>query len=529
MRRFHSYGPVDARHHFCVERAELRAHCKDNLIGDPDAGGHYFTIWGSRQTGKTWLMRQVREEIKARYGDRFLVGDMSMQGVIIEDDEPIEKFLNHVPRLFRLEFNIEPQVPASWEEWTDLFSKDKGLFERPLILFIDEFDSLPPKLIDRLVALFRDMYLKRKSYSLHGLALIGVRAVLGLESKRGSPFNVQRSLHVPNFSSEEVNSLFQQYQEESEQEIKSMVVSSVFEATRGQPGLVCWFGELLTEKYNPGSGKIIDEKIWERTYRRAINVEWNNTVLNLIKKARTEYQPQVLELFARSDIPFRLDTEWCNYLYLNGVIDSDLHVDDMGKETEICRFSCPFVQRRLYNALGDDLLNDQRYILVLDPFDELEDVFSGVELDLPALLRRYVDYLARLKAAGINPWKEQPRRKTDFHLREAVGHFHLYAWLENAVGKQCVISPEFPTGNGRVDLHLKCGEKRGLIEVKSFTNATEFKTAKRDAAKYALQTGLKAVTIALFVPLEDKEVLSKLSGEEMIENVKVAVTAIGWV
>ncbi len=162
------------------------------------------------------------------------------------------------------------------------------------------------------------MYLKRERYVLHGLALIGVRAVLGAASKRGSPFNVQRSLHVPNFTREEVNALFQQYQDESGQQIEPAVVENVFEATRGQPGLVCWFGELLTEQYNPGAQHIIDASIGERVYRRAINVEWNNTVLNLIKKARTDYQSQTLELFTRSDIPFRLDTEWCHYLYWNG-------------------------------------------------------------------------------------------------------------------------------------------------------------------------------------------------------------------
>ena len=121
MRRFFSYGPVDARHHFCVERVELRAHCKDNLIGDAGTGGHYFTIWGPRQTGKTWLMRQVREEIKACYGDRFLVGDMSMQGVIIEDDEPIENFFDYVPRLLSMTFEKEVKQPSKWKDWTDIF------------------------------------------------------------------------------------------------------------------------------------------------------------------------------------------------------------------------------------------------------------------------------------------------------------------------------------------------------------------------------------------------------------------------
>ncbi len=55
MRRFHSYGPVDCRHHFCVDRTELIEKCAGQLAGIPEEGGHYFTIWGPRQTGKTWL------------------------------------------------------------------------------------------------------------------------------------------------------------------------------------------------------------------------------------------------------------------------------------------------------------------------------------------------------------------------------------------------------------------------------------------------------------------------------------------
>ncbi len=70
-------------------------------------------------------------------------------------------------------------------------------------------------------------------------------------SQRGSPFNIQRSLHVPNFTPEEVTDLFEQYQAESGQRIDPEVIRAVYETTRGQPGLVGWFGELLTEKFNP--------------------------------------------------------------------------------------------------------------------------------------------------------------------------------------------------------------------------------------------------------------------------------------
>ncbi len=527
MRRFHSYGPVDCERHFCVKRRELVEECLGYLVGDPDKGGHYFTIWGPRQTGKTWLMREATGESVARYTEKFVVGHLSMQGVVIKDDDPEEVFLDRVPRLFLDAFDLEIDTPATWDEWTGLFQKRKSPFEKPLLLFIDEFDSLPAHVIDRLVSLFRDIYLKQESYLLHGLALIGVRAVLGIESERGSPFNIQRSLHVPNLTEDEVKQMFHEYQAESTQKIEEAVVAKVFDVTRGQPGLVSWFGELLTEKFNPGKDKPIGMKAWEKTYMRACTTEWNNTVLNLIKKARGEYQSRVVELFGHSDIPFTLRADWCSYMYLHGIIDHELGVDSMGKQVETCRFSSPFVQLAIYNAIVYDLVGDRTPILALEPLDDLSDVFDGPGLDVLALIRRYKEYLKRLKSKGMNPWKDQPRRM-DLHLTEAVGHFHLYSWLREAVGRYCSISPEFPTGNGKVDLHLSCDGKQGIVEVKSFTDSRQAKEAVKQAAGYAANLGLDAVTVVLFVPVDDEAVLEKLSGEETAEDVHVTVCAIGW-
>jgi hypothetical protein len=36
MRRFHSYGPVDGRYHFCVERHALVEQCLNQLVGIPE-------------------------------------------------------------------------------------------------------------------------------------------------------------------------------------------------------------------------------------------------------------------------------------------------------------------------------------------------------------------------------------------------------------------------------------------------------------------------------------------------------------
>lgn len=527
MRHFFSYGPVDCEEHFCVPRKELIDQCTLQLVGNVNKGGHYFTIWAPRQTGKTWIMRQVKDEIQNRYKDQFVIGAMSMQGVIADDDHP-DNILPWVPNLIRDTFRIKVDAPESWQDWINLFHIDAGLFNKPVILFIDEFDSLPPKMIDRLVTLFRDMYLKRDAYLLHGLALIGVRAVLGVESERGSPFNVQRSLHIPNFTEEEVSDLFRQYREESGQEVESGVVRRVHEATRGQPGLVCWFGELLAEKYNPGKDQIIDSKAWRLVYNKALNKEWNNTLLNLTKKAKGKYVNHILNLFSKSDIEFSLRVEWCNYLYLNGIIESEGFTDRKGAETELCRFSSPFVQECLYNALAEEYIGERTPIPALDFLDTLEGVFEEKGLNLKALLRRYQDYLARLKEKGLNPWKGQPRRD-DLNYREAVGHFHLYAWLQMAIGDECIISPEFPTGNGKVDIHLRYDGIEEIIEVKSFTKARDVKKFIKQAAGYAASLRKEKVAIALFVPSQDEKILDQFVMEEMIEGVTVWVVPIGWV
>jgi hypothetical protein len=528
MRRFTSYGPADSEENFCVERRELVQQCVEQLVGtNPAKGGHFFTIWGPRQTGKTWIMRQAIAEIRAKYGDKFAVGALSMQGLLKASDGE-DVFLKCVPGMFREGFGFEPPAPTDWDEWLKLFARKGGLFDKPLILLIDEFDALPPPVIDRLVNTFRKMYLAREGYTLHSLGLLGVRAVLGLDSPRGSPFNVQRSMQIPNLTRDEVIDMFHQYQTESGQVVEPEVVNAVFDSTRGQPGLVGWFGELLAEKYNPGKDKPITRDTWAEVYDAAVYVEWNNTLLNLSKKAREPYRAEVMRLFTDPNVRFAMEEEWCNYLYMNGIIDQAPAPDKLSHGGRVCRFSSPFVQLRLYSGLTYNMFGNKGPLPAIDLDDWLADVFTPNGLNVTALLKRYRGYLKRLKAKGIDPWIGQPRR-ADLHFTEAVGHFHLYAWLLDAVGRRCSISPEFPTGNGKVDLVLRTKDTTALIEVKSFRDMSDLANYRKQAAGYANKLGLTQATLAIFAPTEDDAILAMLSGEADEDGVHVTTVAFGWV
>src|ERR1700734_2970009 len=106
MRRFTSYGPVDPSFHFAVKRRDLVGKCLSQLVGAPGEGGQFFTVWAPRQSGKSWLARRVAQKLRGRYGERFAIGILDMQGVV-RDDDPEQVFLRAAPDLFRAGFSME--------------------------------------------------------------------------------------------------------------------------------------------------------------------------------------------------------------------------------------------------------------------------------------------------------------------------------------------------------------------------------------------------------------------------------------
>ena len=87
MRKFHSYGPIDKRYNYCVDRKKIIQKCSEQLIGIPEEGGHYFTIWAPRQTGKTWIIRQCIKSIRSIYEENFIVAELSMQPFVFLDHD----------------------------------------------------------------------------------------------------------------------------------------------------------------------------------------------------------------------------------------------------------------------------------------------------------------------------------------------------------------------------------------------------------------------------------------------------------
>jgi hypothetical protein len=527
MRKFSSYGPLDTDLHYYAPRQALIDQAVADLVGeDPAKGGHYITVWAPRQRGKTWIIQQALRRLRhdPRYG-AFNVVYLALEYLKLDHD--VTGIARSLARQLcrALELPI-PEISQLSE--LELIFRSEAL-RKPLILVLDEFDALTEEAIAGVTGVFRNIYTQRqeegdrltgeKTYLLHGVALIGVRAVLGVENPRGSPFNVQRSLPIPNLTFAEVKGLFDWYGRESGQEVEPAVVERLFYETRGQPGLTCWFGELLTETYNPDRSRPIGLAAFEHVYIAASSVLPNNNILNIISKARQEpYKGYVLDMF-RTDEPvaFKYDDPILNFLYLNGVVDWEW---GSAPEPRI-KFPCPFVQKRLFSHFARELFRESGRLY--DPFDDLSDTITDTRLGVPNLLRRYERYLQQNRSWLL---KDAPRR-ADLRIYEAVYHFNLFTYISRFLsGHGGSAYPEFPTGNGKVDILMRyAGQSYGL-EVKSYRTPRQYREALQQAAAYGQQLGLAEITLAFFVERVDDANRQKYEVRYTDPATGVAVTPV---
>ncbi len=523
MRRFSSYGPVNKKLHYYVPREELISKSCTRIMGEfPEEGGHYITVWAPRQCCKTWTMQEVLWRLQK--DERFDVVKVNLEHLKHTDN--LEEILQSVAERIVSQLNKTANTVKSLEDFENIFHKNT--LDKPLILVLDEFDALAEEAISSIAGAFRNIYLERtyqadkttweKDYLLHSVALVGVRSVLGIENERGSPFNIQRNVHIPNLTSEETDRMFKWYEKESGHKVKQEVIDRLYYETLGQPGLVSWFGELLTEGFEyfkPDYSRPLALKDFEEVYAAAIQVMPNNNILNIISKAKQEpCKYLVLELFKTQEkIPFRFDDVRFNFLYTNGVIDLEKSGGFSAK------FSCPFVQKRLFNYFSNELFSYMGSIL--EPFEDTKDIITEDSLNIKNLIRRYEKHLKK-----NSDWmlKDAPRRK-DLRVFEAVFQFNLYEYLNRFLAnKKARVWPEFPTGNGAIDIHYG-GKKYGL-EIKSYTDESDYKKALKQAALYGKSLKEDIIHLVVFVEYINDEYRRKYEVDYQDEETGVRVVPV---
>ena len=255
MRFFNTAGPVSPEMHYHVPPLS-RIDVDDLLllIGQ----WKYFVLHAPRQTGKTSALLALRDQLNAGRELRGVYVNVEVGQAARENvQEGVRAILSALARATRQTLD-DGFVGGIWRGTLDEVGPNDALGEvlsrwaeadaKPLVLMIDEIDSLVGDTLLSVLRQLRAGYPERPRRFPQSVILCGVRDVrdYGIRSSAenaiiagGSAFNVKaESLRLGDFSQAEVESLLMQHTEETGQEIEEEARRGIWELTEGQPWLV---------------------------------------------------------------------------------------------------------------------------------------------------------------------------------------------------------------------------------------------------------------------------------------------------
>ena len=257
---FCAEGPVREGDHYLLPAAERFA--DDNVKG-LIAQKKYFILHAPRQTGKTSSLLALLKELNAS-GDYACVYinvegvqgyreniEPALQGIIVTLSQQVEQYLADQSLAAALmELSREP-TSTLLADGLRLLSKG---CDKPVVLFIDEIDSLIGDTLVTVLRQVRSGYPNRPEAFPQSVVLCGVRDIKdyrihasGTARKGGAPdiitggscFNIKaKSLRLGNFSDSQVRALYQQHTDETGQAFSEDALRLAWRYTRGQPWLV---------------------------------------------------------------------------------------------------------------------------------------------------------------------------------------------------------------------------------------------------------------------------------------------------
>ncbi|MBF2063567.1 MAG: ATP-binding protein [Calothrix sp. C42_A2020_038] len=223
----------------------------------------YFVVHAPRQTGKTTAMLALAQQLTASGCYAAVMVSAEVGSAFNHDPSAAELAILGAWRNLisvRLPKDLQPptwvyeepgqRIQASLKAWAQVSP-------RPLVIFIDEIDSLQDETLISMLRQLRDGYQIRPDNFPSSVGLIGLRDVRDYKVASGgshrlntaSPFNIKvSSITLRNFNDEEVAELYQQHTDETGQIFTKEAIATAFDLTQGQPWLVNALAKEVVEK-----------------------------------------------------------------------------------------------------------------------------------------------------------------------------------------------------------------------------------------------------------------------------------------
>lgn len=455
QRAFNTAGPCKPDIHYMVPPLKRLPKLVDLI----DQQG-YFVIHAPRQTGKTTAMMALAQDLTANSTYTAIVLSMETGAAFSHNSEQAQKYILRdwvLTTKIVLPPELQPPKLADIQAEMGLLDVDLKVMlqgwvlasPRPLVIFLDEIDSLEDETLITVLRQLRSGYPHRPHGFPHSLALIGVRDVRDYKVASGgrsrlstaSPFNIKiESLTLGNFTPTEISALYQQHTDATGQPFLPKAIEYVFDLTQGQPWLVNAIARQLVEVLvRDRSQPITVEAVAQA---KELIIQRQETHLDsLVKQLREPTLQAVFEPMLSGD-------------ELGNIPEDDVQlVIDLG----LCRLDSGQslqVANPIYKEIIPRIL---AYVTTASlPSITPSWLTATGELNPIALLKSFLDFW---RQHGEPLFKSAP-----YH--EIAPHLVLMTFLHRVVNGGGTLEREYAIGAGRMDLCLRYGTVTIAIELK---------------------------------------------------------------
>ena len=467
LRAFNTTGPCQSDIHYTLPTT-ARLPDLERLI----AQRNYFVFHAPRQTGKSTAMMGLAQElteqgqyvgvmVSAEVGAAFPQDPGSAELAILGSWRSAAE--NRLPEEFHPP--AWPDAPSGQRIQSALRAWVKAL-PRPLVIFIDEIDSLQDQALVSVLRQLRDGFPDRPKNFPQSVGLVGLQDVRDYKVAAGgserlntaSPFNIKaRSFTLRNFNAAEVAELYMQHTEETGQIFTPEAIQLAFDLTQGQPWLVNALAkEVVEEQIIDTSISITPEQI--QIAKETLIRRKDTHLDSLAERLRENRVKAILEpMMAGQDLP-ETSNEDREFLVDLGL----LHRPNSGG----------FV---IANPIYREIL---LRVLVQGPQDSLPSISPSWltatgELDVNALREAFMAFWLQHGEPLLN--------SALYH--EIAPHLVLMAFLHRVINGGGTLEREYAIGQDRMDLCLQYGAVTLGIEIK----------VQRDDRRNQLVRGLEQI------------------------------------
>ncbi len=471
-RYFNTAGPVRCEEHYCLpplERLDLDEVLR--LI----AQKKYFVLHAPRQTGKTSSLLALMEYLNAegRYRclyTNFEVGQAARENVY----EGMRAILNEMAlsaHFYLGERYLEEHWRPVLEESGGHAALSRLLTQwarhspKPIVLLIDEIDSLVGDTLITVLRQLRAGYPRRPAAFPQTVILCGVRDVRDYRIHSsaekavitgGSPFNIKAaSLRMGYFTPEEVRALYGEHTRETGQQFADAALTRVWELTRGQPWLVNALGYEVCFQMEEGRDRsititpaLVEEAKEHIISRRETHID------QLMDKLREPRVRRVIEpLLAGVSLNRSVSQDDIQYAIDLGLVRRG--ADGITIANPIYREVIPRELNVVFQINFESQVRPAWYI------------GADGRLEMDKLLAAFQDFFRE----HSEHWVER------FDYKEAGPQLLLQAFLQRIVNGGGRVEREYGLGRRRTDLLIiwpyPGGEQRVVIELKVLHKSLE--------------------------------------------------------